>query len=220
MLQLVNFRELDSTSLLVSAMQSYANLAHQFGNLTIFSETAFPLAFVILAFDLTLSAVHSYQELRGHMWRYVGAIEGVRIPDSWGVALFFVALTVLLWAVGIVGIVGVAVAGESVQAGAVWCMIGLRISDSWYLHYKLVRQGFEPNPGLPSVPLYVLEAIVLALIFWPALFLHPIAVPIGFGAGWLFFFTVMPTVKCLRLLFPMLGQEAWHAGQAAPLSAR
>lgn len=199
--------------------QTYEILSQQFAQLSIFPKVAFPLAFVFLAANLALSLVHSYQELRGHMWRYVGAIVGIRIPDSYGVVLFFVGLTIVLWSVGIVGLVGVPFASEAVQTGGIWCMIGFRFSDSWNLHYRLANLGYVPNPGLPSAPLYLVEGAILTVLFLPSLLLHPAAAVIGYALGWIFFMSVMPIVRRIPMLFPSLRQKVWQAGQMIPHSA-
>lgn len=199
--------------------QTYEILSQHFAHLSIFPIAAFPLAFAILAANLTLSLVHSSQELRGHMWRYVGAIVGVRIPDKYGVVFFFVGLTAVLWFVGILGLLGIPFASEAVQTGAIWCMIGFRFSDSWNLHYRLANLGYVPNPGLPSAPHYLVEGAILTVLFIPSLLLHPVAAVIGFALGWIFFMSVTPIVRRIPLLIPSLRQKVWQAGQIIPHSA-
>src|SRR5215470_10742702 len=125
-------------------MEMFWKLLEQHGELSFFRPNASALA-VILAIDLLLTLVHSLQELRGHLWRYFGAIEGVRIPDVPGFLLFFVALTLSLWAVGFAGIAGfLPVIGFKVEdllaMAAIGGLIGARLSDSWYSHIRLYRQ--------------------------------------------------------------------------------
>jgi hypothetical protein len=44
--------------------------------------------------DLALTLLHSLQERKGRLWRYFGAIAGVKIPDSFGQLVFFGGLTI------------------------------------------------------------------------------------------------------------------------------
>ena len=68
-----------------------------------------PLIALILLVDFAITFSHSYQEWRGlgaPIWRNFGAIVGVDIPDRWGFPIFTVLLTVSLFAIGFVGIIG------------------------------------------------------------------------------------------------------------------
>jgi hypothetical protein len=47
--------------------------------------------------------------------------------------------------------------------GCLGAIIGCRISDSLFSHILLNNAGYRPNPGLPSVPLYFVEVLVLVL---------------------------------------------------------
>ena len=64
------------------------------------------LGILILAVNLGLSSLHSYQERKGMLWRYFGAIAGLRIPDVLGKLGFFWGLTAVLWLLGLIGIAG------------------------------------------------------------------------------------------------------------------
>ncbi|MBI1879532.1 MAG: hypothetical protein HYR94_15155, partial [Chloroflexi bacterium] len=161
-----------------------------------YSADAYTL-YLILGVNLVLTLVHSVQELKGRMWRYLGAIVGVRIPDVAGFLLFFVALTVILWALGFAGIAGyLPFYGQGRVAvwfamAAVGALIGGRLSDRLYLHIRLDRQGYSGNPGLASTPYYLAEAVILTVLFLPGLWSHYVAASLGFVAGWVSFFSVL-----------------------------
>jgi hypothetical protein len=177
---------------------------------------------LILGVNLTLTLVHSLQELRGRLWRYFGAIAGVWIPDFLGVLLFFVVLTVSLWAIGWIGITGyLPFIGQSERraAWAVGTLIGARLSDGRYSHVLLDRRGYRPNPGLQSTPYYFAEAILLAVVFSPLLTEHYIVGALGFLGGWIVFLFVLPFIRACRVV-PWLRREQWKAGEPSPTWAR
>jgi hypothetical protein len=178
---------------------------------------------LILGVDLTLTLVHSVQELKGHLWRYFGAIAGIRIPDVLGFFLFSLVLTAILWAVSLAGIAGwLPIRGrlpENVAMAAVAGLIGGRLSDRRYSHVRLDRQGFRPNPGLSSTPYYLAEAVVLTVLFLPGLWGHLKAAAVGFLIGWLFFYSVLPLLRSLRVI-PALRRDPWKPGEPIPPWAR
>ena len=61
---------------------------------------------VLQIVDLALTLLHSLQEREGRLWRYFGAIAGVKVPDGFGQIVFFGGLTISLWVVGLLGIAG------------------------------------------------------------------------------------------------------------------
>jgi hypothetical protein len=166
--------------------------------------------------DLALTLVHSLQERDGKLWRYFGAIAGVRIPDGAGQLLFFRVLTISLWIVGLLGIAGTVLWPTWLAFACLGAIIGCRISDSVFSHILLNNAGYRPNPGLPSVPLYFIEALVLLVVFYPALRMHPLAVLIGFFVGALFFYGVIPV---LRTIGPLLWERMtpWEKGTPQPV---
>ena len=119
---------------------------------------------VILTINLILTLAHSCQELRGRLWRYFGAIAGIRISDKVGFPLFFIGLTFTLGTLGVTGITGQFFFFFSTPAFAIFALgfiIGGRLSDTLYSHVRLHRQGYRPNPGLATTRYYVAEAIIL-----------------------------------------------------------
>lgn len=178
--------------------------------------TSFTLALlVLLGINLALTLLHSLQERKGQLWRYFGAIAGVRIPDSFGQVVFFGGLTLSLWAVGLMGIAGTVIWQTPLAFGCLGAIIGCRISDGIFSHVYLDRQGFRPNPGLQSVLLYVLESVVLVIVFFPMIRANFSTVLIGFVIGALAFWSVIPT---LRLLGPLVFQKIapWQKGTPQP----
>lgn len=173
---------------------------------------------LILAIDLGLTLVHSLQELKGRLWRYFGAIAGVWLPDVAGVLGFFFGLTGFLWLVGFMGITGHLAFFRLPDWLAIACLgflIGARLSDRLYSHVRLDHQGYRPNPGLSSTPYYLAEAITLLVLFFPGLMHHPVAALSGFIFGWLFFYTVLPLLRLLRMI-PFLRREPWKPGEVRP----
>jgi hypothetical protein len=153
---------------------------------------------VLFVINLVLTLAHSMQERRGRLWAYFGNIAGVHIPETLGFVGFFILLTLTLWIVG-----GVAFLAPWFGAGppfglsiaAVGALIGARLSDSWYSHIRLHRLGFRPNPGLGTVPLYIIEAAVLGVVFFPGLVSHPIHACAGLLLGGAFFAGVLPGLR-------------------------
>jgi hypothetical protein len=179
------------------------------------------IALLLAIISMALSLVHGNQERQGRLWRYFGSIYGFRFPDWLGLPVFFVTLTLILWAVAIVGVLGAwsGSHGQGLGAGAVGALIGGRLADSWKSHIELSRKGFRPNPGLASVPFYIAEAAVLAVIFAPGLIRNwPFAVAgIAIGAG--FFWLLVPiSLRLLAIVCPR--HEPWIAGQPMPNWAR
>ena len=177
---------------------------------------------LILVADLGLTLVHSIQELKGRLWRYFGAIAGVRLPDVLrdvlGFLVFFVGLTVTLWIVGFAGITGHIAffrIPDRFAIGALGLLIGGRLSDRLYSHVRLDRLGYRPNPGLTSTPYYLAEAIILIVLFFPGLMSHFIAAAGGFILGWLFFYLVLPLLRLLRVI-PSFRREPWKPGEPMP----
>lgn len=170
---------------------------------------------IIQIIDLALTLLHSLQERKGQLWRYFGAIAGVKIPDSFGQVVFFAGLTLSLWVVGFIGIYGTVMWQTPLAFGFLGALIGCRLSDSLYSHVRLNAEGFKPNPGLASVPLYLIELVSLVVIFFPMIISNPVTVLIGFAIGAFAFWSVIPT---LRLLGPLVFEkvEPWKKGTSQP----
>ncbi len=178
------------------------------------SHTLIILAIIQLV-DLALTLIHSLQERKGQLWRYFGAIAGVKIPDSFGQLVFFGGLTLSLWIVGLIGIYGTVMWRTPFAFGCLGAVVGCRLSDSLYSHVRLNHEGYKPNPGLRSVPLYLVESVALIVIFFPTVAAHPVPVAIGFVIGALAFYSVIPGLKILGpLAFQTI--EPWKKGTPQP----
>jgi hypothetical protein len=170
---------------------------------------------ILQVIDVAFTLLHSMQERKGKLWRYFGAIAGVKIPDSVGLVVFFVGLTISLWTVGLLGITGTVLWQRPLAFGCLGAIAGCRLSDSVFSHILLNKKGYRPNPGLPSVPLYFLESLVLVVVFYPTIRAHTLPVGIGFMIGALFFYSVIPTLKTIgRLVFESV--EPWQKGSPQP----
>lgn len=207
----------------------FAAMRDLLGDIWIFGDPAPLLAFsLILLVNLTLTLVHTVEEFNGRLWRYFGAIAGIKVPDWLGFPLFSVALTLLLWALGLAGIArGVppfAEVPENWAIAAIGGLIGCRIGDGIFSHVRLHRGGFQPNPGLRSTPYYFAEALILSVLFFPGLSHHPTSAAVGLLLGVLFFWVVLPILRFTRtiLVGPLraLRQEPWEPWQPRPQWAR
>ncbi|MDE2380427.1 hypothetical protein [Bradyrhizobium sp.] len=170
---------------------------------------------ILQIIDLALTLAHALQERKGRLWRYFGAIAGVKIPDRVGQPLFFGGLTISLWIVGLLGMAGTVLWQTPLAFGCLGAIIGCRVADSWFSHIRLNNAGYRPNPGLPSVPLYLAEALVLLVVFYPSLRMQTFPVLVGFVVGVVAFYAVLPVLKTFgRLLFEPT--EPWHRGSPQP----
>jgi hypothetical protein len=204
-------------------METIQGLLDEVGQGSFFGANTGALG-VILAINLLLTLVHSLEELFGRLWRYFGAKEGFRIPDLGGFLFFFVVLTLLLWTVGFAGITGRLPFSNNplnplVSTAAVGAIIGARLSDTWYSHVRLHLLGYRPNPGLPSTPLYVAEAVLLAAVLFAPLQIHWVGAVLGFLGGWVPFALIQPLIRFLRGKLPALSQDKWVPGTPIPPEA-
>jgi hypothetical protein len=192
---------------------------------SIFGRSSFAL-FLIVGVNLSLSALHIYQEWKGSavpLWRVFGAVMGVWIPNRLGFVLFAPGLLLLLWAAGLAGIAGwlprFGPLGLSAAVFALGAVIGARISDSIISHWVLYGLGYRPNPGIQSTPLYIVEAIFLLATFRTGLFLDPRAAGGGLALGAFFFVAVLPLYRAVGL-YPPWRREPWVRGQPIPMWAK
>jgi hypothetical protein len=180
-----------------------------------FHSAAF-LILILLA-DFAITLLHSSQEWKGAgapLWRNFGAIVGLDISDRWGFWIFTVALTVILFAVGFTGIVGLPI--PQATGVALGGLIGARLSDTLVSHILLHCLGYRPNPGLSSTPLYVFEALFIAWIFRESLAAAPGYAALGFGFGVLAFVAVLPLLRVARMFFPARERPSWQPWQPIP----
>ena len=157
------------------------------------AQNSVPLLFLILMADFALTSFHSYQEWKARgapLWRNFGAIVGLDISDKWGFRIFTVSLTLILFVIGFVGIIGPL--GAGLTAAALGALIGARLSDTVVSHVLLHSLGYRPNPGLSSTPLYVVEALFIALAFQARLAAAPGCAKFGFAVGVVSFVLVLP----------------------------
>ena len=166
------------------------------------------IGLILLASDLLLSILHTNQERQGRLWDYFGHVEGVKIPDALGFFTFFIVLTLLLWFVGIAAFTNLFSFIGVPAIAFVGAIIGARVSDSFYSHLLLRKRydQYAANPGLESVPYYLVEAAVLLVIFFPGLVSDWSGVA-GIVVGWAGFAFIRPL---LRWLAPASWrQERW-----------
>jgi hypothetical protein len=179
------------------------------------SAYTFGILAIVQIIDLAFTFLHSLQEREGRLWRYFGAIVGVKIPDAFGQVVFFGGLTISLWVVGLLGITGTVLWQTAVAAGCLGAIIGCRLSDSLFSHILLNNAGYRPNPGLSSVPLYFVEALGLVVVFYPTIRIHAVAVLIGFIIGALAFYIIIPVLKMIGpLVFEPI--KPWQKGTPQP----
>jgi hypothetical protein len=188
---------------------------------------AAPLLILILAANLAITALHSWQEWKGAgapLWRNFGAIVGVKIPDGLGFVFFTLVLTLTLWALGLIGIAGWFPVAGAVSAGcaafALGALIGARVSDTLVSHVLPHLVGYRPNPGLSSTPLYIFEAVFIAVAFHAGLAADPASARCGMFVGAIAFVLVLPLLWLLRWLKPDWRRERWQRWQKMPAWAQ
>jgi hypothetical protein len=181
------------------------------------------LLILILGANFAITAFHSYQEWKGGgapLWRNFGAIVGLDIPDWLGFPLFTIGLTLTLWCLGLLGIAGwfplVRPVARGCGAGALGALIGARLSDTLVSHVLPHCVGYRPNPGLSSTPLYVLEALFMAVAFHAGLAADPKSAWAGIAFGAVAFVTVLPGLWLLRWLIPAWRRDPWMRWQPPP----
>ena len=187
-------------------------------------SAAMPLLF--LALSWAFSAVHVLEEWKGSdvpLWRVLGAIEGVYVPNGIGFLSFTVVLLAILWMIGAGAIVGLGVGGPLTAEQGVFllgALIGALVSDCIFSHWIPYLAGYRPNPGVRSTALYVLEAAVLLRLFWKGLSEHQWQAVIGGLLGALFFLAVWGFLVALRLCVSPWRRPPWASGQPIPSWAR
>jgi hypothetical protein len=200
----------------MDAVLTHLNQVPVFGRST-------PALIAILAANLAITAIHSYQEWKGAgapLWRNFGAIVGLKVPNWLGFLLFTAVLTLALWAVGLVGITAwfplIGLVSPSIAIGALGVLIGARLSDTLVSHLLPHGAGYRPNPGLSSTPLYVIEALFVAFAFHAGLAAYPRSAAIGVSLGALFFVAVLPSLWLVRCAVPAWSGTPWLRGQPIP----
>jgi hypothetical protein len=178
------------------------------------------MLFLLLALSWAFSAIHVLEEWKGSqfpLWRAFGAIVGVYVPNWLGFPFFTVALFVILWLIGVGGIVG-AFGLLTVQQGVfcVGALVGALLSDSLFSHWIPFLAGYRPNPGVRSTALYVLEAALLLALFWRGLSAYPTTATVGALLGTLFFLAVWGLLVTLRLCVARWRRPPWVSGQPIP----
>jgi hypothetical protein len=187
-----------------------------FNQISGFGRSA-PLLIIILAADVAITGLHSFQEWKGAggpLWRNFGAIVGVKIPDPLGFLGFTAGLTLGLWALALIGIAGCP--RWIPPAFALGALIGARVSDTLVSHILLNALRYRPNPGLSSTPLYIIEALFLIVALRAGLAADPTSACWGIIVGAGFFVVVLPLLWLARLLVPGWRRERWQRGRAMP----
>lgn len=123
--------------------------------------------------SVAASSVHAIEELaRGPLWSYFHRAGGPRIPDAIGFVLFTLGLPLVLTIVAWFAYsnsYGWPSGALPANQWAVSLLLGLRIGDTLWSHWLLAAVIREPNPGLWTTPLYVIEAASLLFVAdsWP-----------------------------------------------------
>jgi hypothetical protein len=200
-------------------MNSLSAMGEHLASISLLPASAAVFLIAISA-DMLLTVSHTIQEVRAKMWRYFGAIAGMRFPDPLGLIIFAVLIGGIFWGSAFAGIAGwipfYGTVPANISVGAIGVTIASRLSDAWYSHIELDRRGFRPNPGLPTAGLYLLEGLLLPIVFFPGLRAHPIPALIGAAGGWVLFVTVPFNFRAVRALLPKSHAPVWRAGEPLP----
>jgi hypothetical protein len=180
--------------------------------------------FLILGVNWAFTLLHILQEWKGEevpLWRVFGAVIGLFVPNWLGFLSFTVALCLLQWLVGLIGITGWPDGVRPLAIAMIGALVGARLADSAVSHWLLYLRGYRPNPGLSSTVLYTIEAIFILVVFRKAYMLDPVSWRIGFlcGAGF-FIVLVWAGLWLLRLLKPAWRRDKWMPGEPIPAWAR
>src|SRR3954451_2056027 len=165
---------------------------------------------IILLANLAITLVHILQEWKGEevpLWRVFGAVVGTYIPNWVGFLSFTVALCLLQWVVGLIGITGWPDGVRPAAVAALGALVGARVADSVVSHWGLYALGYRPNPGLSSTLLYTIETIFILIVFRKAYALDPVAWRIGFLCGAGFFIAVLPSLWIAHVLIPQFPRD-------------
>jgi hypothetical protein len=192
-----------------------------FGQVSIFNSAL--AMFLIFGANWAFTFVHILHEWKGEsvpLWRVFGAVVGTFIPNWLGFLSFTVALCLLQWIVGLIGITGWPDGARPLAIGLIGALVGARIADSVISHWGLYARGYRPNPGLSSTVLYAIEAIFILIVFHKAYLLDPFAWRIGFLCGAGFFTAVLPLLWALHLVIPRWRRDKWVRGEPIPVWAR
>jgi len=173
--------------------------------------------YVILS--VGFSICHLFEEHKGKLWRYFGAIAGVRISDAVGSLVFTVGLGMILLLAGAsllliddqASVLGVLGAGF---------LLGGRVSDWWNSHYSKYFEGYKwpygygGNPGLLSSWLYLVDSVLLICL------LASVRVRLqgpdlrwlvgGVLTGTVFFLVVIPLIRLVGVIVPNLQEPRWE----------
>jgi hypothetical protein len=117
------------------------------------------IGIILLLCNLVLSVLHTNQERQGKLWNYFGHVEGVKIPDALGLAVFFVGLTAVLWIVGFFAFTNLASSISVPGIALIGGIIGARLSDSFYSHLLLYKNmtSMLPTPASNQCPIISLR---------------------------------------------------------------
>jgi hypothetical protein len=178
--------------------------------------------YLVLAADLLFTTVHVWQEAQSRppLYRVFGAVAGFWFPGWIGFLAFTVILPIFLWTVGLFAYAGLHLSFGPHPIGVNICALGIilgaRLSDSIFSHWKLAAQGYRPNPALSSTVLYTLEVILILSAFQPGLALDPTFALCGFAIGAIPFLIVIPLMKWLRTKNKANQRPPWIPGTRIP----
>ena len=151
------------------------------------------------AASVLFTLLHSAEELvgpGGPIWDNFGKITNVKLPNKLGFIMFTGGLSTSL--------IILAALGYSGNFIALSILLGARLGDTIISHFTLRLTGVSnPNPGLMTTPLYILESILI-ISNWNA-YLHPAYILIGVA----FFAAVLPTMFFIGKIFPQLQREKY-----------
>jgi hypothetical protein len=162
-----------------------------------------------LVWTVGIAIAHTVEETRGKLWLYFAQVADFnflkRVGSLWGF-LLIVAPALALQCYAAWSAFGLH------QARGLALLIGLRLGDAVFSHLLPVVAGNPPlhvpgerrqlNPGMGTGIIYLVDGLLLALIFNQTLTAAPrFEVVVGFFAGSLFFASVIPSLRLLGSAF-------------------
>lgn len=153
----------------------------------------------LLILSLILTVAHVAEEYHGRLWRYFGSIAGVWIPHPVGIVSFSIGLLALLSTLAVIGFSEIGSFSDSFRLGAVFALIGGRLGDVWFSHWRLaLRHDWISNPGFRTSFLYFAEGMMLLIVFRGEIAANFGQLLLCFAAGAGFFWSVIPSLHFLH----------------------
>ncbi len=163
----------------------------------------------LMFWTISIAVFHAVEETEGKLWKYFGEIADFNLLKEagpfWGVPTIVLPALLLQIAASVAAFWFDQVAGLAL-------LIGLRLGDAFFSHLGPLAMGYcslpqkngrqQLNPGLPTSLLYLIDGLLLCVVFSHTLATAPMFdIVAGFWLGSLFFAAVLPSLRLLGVFF-------------------